>query len=39
MIAFSAMDTVKGNDKGYWPVFIEKAWAKVHGAYGNSVGG
>jgi hypothetical protein len=38
-VAFTKLDLETGSKKGFWPIMMEKAWAKVHGAYGNSVGG
>lgn len=38
-VAFTNMDLPSGSGKVQWPIMMEKAWAKVHGAQGNSVGG
>lgn len=31
-IAFTSLDLENGSGKGYWPLYVEKGWAKVHGA-------
>ncbi len=31
-IAFTNMDLINGSLMGYWPIQVEKGWAKVHGA-------
>jgi hypothetical protein len=36
---FANIDITNGSGMGYWPPFVEKAFAKIHGAYGNAVGG
>lgn len=38
-IAFTNLDLMNGSGKGFWPLYLEKAWAKVHGSYGDTVGG
>lgn len=33
------MDFENGSGKGQWPLYVEKAWAKVHGSQRKTIGG